>query len=474
MVQLNVEDDVVICATINDFCGSQYEFPMIGDINISLPPCSYIAFPPDCLELSGLNISFGWTIKEGSLSTNECPVMLKVLGSATTNAEGVAYINYKITQQDLDWYNANPTLFDVAACITNVSPTVENGLRKEFRSSDPIIIGQGLCIDSPCKNKGVVSECFGPDMWWVKCDSATGACVQDVLRQANHPVCLGATHVLEIPIKPYPWYTPQSAADELITKSNDINGAIMNAMTFLTGWSYVETVISTDANYVYLKVYLREDIQTLSWGNAAMLLVPLTVIVVLVGTYVLSAVKFGEWSAPTTGLTNGQLKEAIEVHLNDEIDDCDTINCAGIDPPLTQDQKVSCISICRQNTLQNGKDLVADLLPTDTTPLDIGISGIQSCYDIYNSSGKTEADYLAANECMRGKAKEAVSKTGDNIDKEYPPDAPAGVTADELAEDCWIPSPLGGCILTAETGKTIATIGGIAIGGYIIFKLIKR
>ncbi len=481
MLQLNVGDDVVICATINDFCGIS-EFPMIRDINISLPPCSYITFPPDCLEFSGLNISFGWTIKEW-LGTNECPAMLSgVLGSATTNAEGVAYINYKITQQDLDLYNTNPTLFDLTACITNVSPTVQNGLRKEFRPGDPIIIGQDPCINSPCKNLGVKSECFGPDMWWVKCDPVTGACVQDVLRQANHPVCLGATHVLEIPIKPYSWYTPQSAADDLITKMNDINGAIINAMTFLTGWSYVQTVISIDENYVYIKVYLRENIPTLAAPaagaapSATLVISVLAVIGVLVGTFVVSAIKFGIWEAPATGLTNGEIKEAIKNHSDHEIDNCRDVTCLGIDPPLTQDQIVWCMTICRKNALESGKNLVNDLLPnTDTTPMDIGISEVQKCYDIYNSSEKTEADYQAADECMNGKAKEAVDATGDNIDKEYPPDAPAGGTAaGSSAGDCWIPSPLGGCILTAKTGKTIVTIGGIAIGAYVIFSLIKK
>jgi len=400
-----------------------------------------------------------------------------VLGSATTNAQGVASIQYKITQQDLDLYNANLDSFDLAACITNSPIDIQNEKRKKFRAADPIIIGADLCIGSPCQNRGVVSECFGADMWWVKCDPATGACVQDILRQANHPVCLGATHVLELTIKPHSWYTPQGAADELISKMNDINGSIMNVMSFLTGWSYVGTVISTDANYVYLKVYMRENIPTLTMGNIALIVVPLAVIVGVVGTFVISATKWGLSDAPSTGLTNGDLTNAIDKYMKKELDDCRDVKCIGIDPPLTQDQKASCIKTCMQNELNNMKDLLGDILPdADITPLNTGITDIQNCYDTYNSSGKTEADFQAVSECMGHKGKEAITGTTTNINITYPPDAPAGVTKDDLAvEDCWISSPIStGCILTAKTGKTIAIVSGVVIGGYLIFSLIKK
>jgi len=475
MVQLNVGDDVILCASIKDYCGISNAY-LIRDINISPPPCNITAFIPDCLNLSGIDISFGWTIKSDP-PLNECPTMLSgVLGSATTNAQGVASVQYRITQQDLDLYNANLDSFDLAACITNSPIDIQNEKRKKFRAADPIIIGADLCIGSPCQNRGVVSECFGADMWWVKCDPATGTCVQDILRQANHPVCLGATHVLELTIKPHSWYTPQGAADELISKMNDINGAIMNAMSFLTGWSYVGTVISTDANYVYLKVYMRENIPALTLGNIALVVIPLAVIVGVVGTFVISATKWGILDAPVTGLTNGDLTNAIDKYMKKELDDCRDVKCV-VDPPLTQDQKASCIKVCMENELDNVKGLLSDILPdADTTPLDVGITDIQNCYDIYNSSEKTEADFQAVSECMGRKAKEGVTGTTTNINITYPPDAPAGVTKDDLAaEDCWISSPIStGCILTAKTGKTIAIVSGVVIVGYLIFSLIRK
>jgi len=59
---------------------------------------------------------------------------------------------------------------------------------------------------------------------------------------------------------------------------------------------------------------------------------------------------------------------------------------------------------------------------------------------------------------------------------------PSGQTYDpttqkcvQTAGDCWIAGfTPGSCILTAKTGKTIAIIGGMVIGGYIIFSLIKK
>ncbi len=429
MVRLNVGDDVWLRASVDDFCGSEMNAYLIHDINIS--DITYIT--PDCLNLSGLNISFGWTTDHNP-SLNECPTMLSgVLGSATTNAQGIASFQYRITQQDLDLYNANPTTFDLAACITNSPIDVDNGVRKQFNADD-IIIGTDPCINSPCKNPGVVSECYGPDMWWVKCDRTTGACVQDILRQANHPVCLGATHVLELTIKPHSWYTPQSAADELITKMSDINGAMINAMNFLTGWSYVETVISTDENYVYLKVYMRENIPTLmafTAANVGYIIVGLIGITVLIGTIVMNLIKWGPWAAPAdAGLSNKNLGDASDEYIKKEIDDC-AVKCAGIDPPLTQDQKASCLKICIQNELENWGPYINNIFPgTDITPLDKGRTEVQKCYDIYNSSAKTAADFDAVNLCMGQKGKEATTSTTTNIYNNYPPDAPAGVTAD--------------------------------------------
>ncbi len=43
-----------------------------------------------------------------------------------------------------------------------------------------------------------------------------------------------------------------------------------------------------------------------------------------------------------------------------------------------------------------------------------------------------------------------------------------------VPDDCWIPLPLGGCLLSAKTGKTIAYIGGGLALGYIGYKLLIK
>jgi len=61
------------------------------------------------------------------------------------------------------------------------------------------------------------------------------------------------THILEIRIRPWGWYTPDGAASDLLLKMNDINGWCLNLITGLTDWQYIKSDIITDGSDVLIQ-----------------------------------------------------------------------------------------------------------------------------------------------------------------------------------------------------------------------------
>ncbi len=117
MVQLKIGDITTICASLAEFCGVNYQVYNIADINISLPPCTINIYPEtfsECianpLNPSGVLLEFQWVNSTSSTETNNCAdsIKLKTLGSGYTDYEGKTSISYKITQEDLDYFNNNP------------------------------------------------------------------------------------------------------------------------------------------------------------------------------------------------------------------------------------------------------------------------------------------------------------------------------------------------------------------------------
>ncbi len=337
----------------------------------------------------------------------------------------------------------------------------------------------------PCLNVSCPDKCYGSDLWSMKCDPATGLCVQDVLKQAGSPIC-SATHYLDLKLHPHPWYTPQQAADKAILLIAEINGAITNWMTFLTGWTYLGTTIAADGTTVLIRIYLREESSApapasmhihslggpITLGQIALVVVAIGFISVAVGT-IFSAIFGPKDAGQDVGLKNGNVTAAGGQFSKGTLSDCAT-SC-DVDSSLTQDQKAACIKKCYDDFFPRWKQYNEDLFPdADLTPLSDALVQIQNCYETYNSSGKTQQDYDTLKACMKLKSDEGIDKGNDNIINIYPPDAPAGSKEVPGAEDCWIPGLAGGCILSAKTGKTIAIIGGIVIGGVLIFSLIKK
>jgi len=142
MVQFVVGDIVHLCASIKDFCGQSSQVYDINDINISKTEGCVLDVPDGCLPFDGIEIIFQWTNILGTTETHMCDPTynLKSLGSAVTNSEGRASLQYTITEEDQTLFNSNPT-FDLRACINNVTNyTFRGGVRSSF-GHDNIQIG---------------------------------------------------------------------------------------------------------------------------------------------------------------------------------------------------------------------------------------------------------------------------------------------------------------------------------------------
>ena len=77
------------------------------------------------------------------------------------------------------------------------------------------------------------------------------------------PPPTGATHYLDLYLKPYSWYTPGGAADHIATKLGDINGAILNLFSSvgISDYQYIGTQVLTEAdkpNLVTIRIQLKQ------------------------------------------------------------------------------------------------------------------------------------------------------------------------------------------------------------------------
>ncbi len=187
MVQLKVGDAVTMCASIWDFCGQQFQYYSIEDINVSTGTCSInIDNSISCLDISGVLLEFQWVNSRNTSSANECAdsTKLKVLGSAYTNSQGVASIGYQIALDDLTLFQNNPE-FELRVCIKNKTPQEVfhlGELRSRYHGLDYITIIPNPCTGIICEN-----ACIGLDLYSQKC--ADGICVTDTLITQNSPLC---------------------------------------------------------------------------------------------------------------------------------------------------------------------------------------------------------------------------------------------------------------------------------------------
>lgn len=154
-----------------------------------------------------------------------------------------------------------------------------------------------IVSDNPCIGVSCPDICVGNDLYTQRCNISYDlqripigyTCVQDTIKTPNacsHLECVNGicttvtgvgtntcntpgsttecvvnyTDTLEIGIRPWGWYTPQTAADKILTKIIDLNGAITNYLSSITGYTYVRTDISYDNTHVIISIRLNETV----------------------------------------------------------------------------------------------------------------------------------------------------------------------------------------------------------------------
>lgn len=346
--------------------------------------------------------------------------------------------------------------------------------------------------DNPCAGVTCPDTCVGQDLWSQRCDInydsvlvPTGySCELNALKEAGSLQCKTTTHVLDLTISPYSWYTPQGAADYLITRLADINATIINWLTPFTGWTLTYTEIINDGVNVVIRIHLNDgstqapprmlstsNIQTLAIQlgliEIGLLVVAIGVIFIGIGLIVGFAL-----TKLFTGAVDAAKQYTPEEVVNLVINDPNSIVASQLnecDKNFGTDA-VS-LKLCYDSVIVGAQNGLADNLklppPTTDAP-----SETQTCLDKY----LTDRNWANYQTCLKAVKDKAGKELGDAVTCQSGQyyDVNQGKCIDATA-DCWIPGLTpGSCILSASTGTTIALIGGGLIGVYVLISLLKK
>lgn len=386
MVEFNVGDTVILCASMRDFfCGTTPLYG-IGDINISLSTCPINIFTPGCLNLSGIQLEFQWSDVTGTTDRHYCTesAKLKTLGTGTTNSQGVATIIHQIDEDDLELFQG-AEIFDVRVCIKNKPPAEVVNIsrtRDEFHPTDDITI-------SPSE----------------------------------------VTHVFDIIVKPHSWYTPSEATNGLLSWIIGINGELLNVFADILDWQYLGVNIFQDGENVVIRILLKElqisgarslAFPAIPWG--ALILLAIFYIIFNYGWPIASKlIRLIDQFTSSGSLNNGELTQAITDSMKRQLEKCITEICTDIEDEA---EKVECINNCKTSTIEENKTFIIDLYPdADLTPFDELIDITNQCYQDYLDETKTYEEYLS---CVGDAEEEKIDEGKNKILEEYPPNANAG------------------------------------------------
>jgi hypothetical protein len=264
------------------------------------------------------------------------------------------------------------------------------------------------------------------------------------------------TDTLEVYVKPWPWYTVQSASTKVITYMTDISGKIANFFSGITDYQYLRTDVTTDSEHVILNIRLK------STGIAAMA-GPLVIgavigilaatIVILVGviTYLVLTKPTGEKGQAATPAPKDVLPGVDKANTEAQS------NCftgLGDSPTCAQ---LSTYATCLDSVGMGINGTLEAVYPnsTDITKL------YDKYYGIYTKlvtdcnpsvPGKAPVDVLNKIKTTQTAYTTDLKTTFDVLQKQYKP--------------CNIP-------VGSYCADGLVTVGALLLGGYIIYKIAK-
>ena len=311
------------------------------------------------------------------------------------------------------------------------------------------------------------------------CTRVTGAGTNACTTEGSTTECATTeyTHILEIRIRPWGWYTPNGAASDLIKKISDIDGWCTNLATSLTGWEYIETIIVPDGEDVLIQTKFKNYSTLTSSINSllpaavvafiekiALMISAIIIITIAIG--IMTGWKFFEVNSdPTTSPTYEPQPKDIEPKIEGVIND-QTDTCLTVLPPTPTCADVTSYATCLKaahigvyGTLTAVKPNFQKFQDTYNKYLDIYTNLTATCDE--GTVGKTPSDILNGIITIQQEYTEDLKDNFDELQKVYD------------SEQCWIPNPFGGCLISNDSKNAILMTGGVLIIGYIGLKLLS-
>lgn len=479
MVNILVGQRIKITAAIWDFCGTIEQGLLVHEVGINYYAQQDTGI--DCLNVSGIGVTFKLVGTSGTAECNNCApeIVYSILGVATTNSVGIVSIDYDVKASDLSAYNDAITRgisLRVNACITDSK-------------------GQRVLI-SRCSDNLTVFQALQP------------------------------THYISLSMG----FVPTQLANYFQRYIIDISEQLLTKISYPPApWIYVKTTYDSVKNAFNLWFYLPSTMSPdffsdlFSWLWAWVpLIVGIILIIIGIALIPTGAVIFGV----LTGLyyiAAGAIILAVKlVEVNTGTEKLqDTVTNLG--------QQLSNI-----NKEQKGKILIDEIWEQSPKAQNDCLKRLQSYRDLHNliidGDVNIFAKYVTLATALKSE-KESFTTTANGIITQFQgtpytsdvcntfySNLDAAVTASnvristlisqnvvpgegysptctgwsnqtdcEKAEcfwynsgchkepNCWIPNPVGGCILSAGTGTVIVgIIGLIAIGGAAYWLLTRH
>ncbi len=502
-----VGEKINICASIDEFCGTEFQVIFVNDINVTKlsDTCTVIyGTERGCgLHLNNVTLTFKLVKCSGSTEGHTCnpQIVYKTIGSATTNSNGVCGIVYDVTDQDRANYESqiSEDSYKVMVCITNSDgQSTQSSAISETTSSITITPSHLECISNICTRVT---------------DAGTNTCTIE----GSVTECLyEPTHYLEFKMA----FVPVELVDYIDTYIVDISNTLMTHLPILPPpWEYVKTTYNRNTNSFIMWLYtpntlgLQEDIISIGqWAIAYVSMIVGVILIIIAG--ILAFLGF-PWLALFTLLgavgfiiTGYVLKDVltntkkIEEKLNNANVSIQSTNKENVGRGNTEDEwntsdktKISCktrlethrdIHIAKIDGLKNDYLKYADLVTNLNTEKESFITQSNTIINEFDAQPYSEAlcnSYYINIDNLINSSNITITSLIDsyvNPNETYEPTCTGWITKVdcETAKCYWYNNkcnsePYCNVPLLNYCLDTPLTIGGLLLGGYVVYKIVS-
>jgi len=272
------------------------------------------------------------------------------------------------------------------------------------------------------------------------------------------------TDTMKFYLKPWGWYSPNGAANEIAQKLIDIDGAVANYFSGITDYSYVRTDITTEGEYAVINVRLNSlqpmGMQSLALPLAAIGIILYNLFLVLIGIAILvGVIALYKWvNEPTK--QEGPATTPPPVKVLPGVDDANNkaqTNCFTTLPTSPTCDQLAIYANCLDSVSIGINGTLEAVYPNspDIVRLYDKYDGIYSkltsdCNP--NVPGQTPADIMAKIKVKQGEYKKDLKGAFEILQSQY--------------KECNI-------AIGTFCADGLVMLGGLLLGGYIIYKIAK-